>query len=78
MAYGTTSPFLGRQVLLGMVLAVCIPVLYLLIPDLFYGNPNWYDLWQAYFIMFSSCLEDHFYNHLRAEVALRVFSGVTC
>jgi len=64
-----------------MVLAVCIPVLYLLIPDLFYGKPNWYDLWQAYFMIFSSCLdrlEDHFYNHLRAEVALRLFSGVIC
>ena len=37
----------------------CVPVLYLLIPDLFYGKPNWYDLWQAYFIIFiifSSCL----------------------
>jgi len=32
-----------HQVLLGMVLAVCIPVLYLLIPDLFYGKPNWYE-----------------------------------
>ena len=25
-----------------MVLAVCVPILYLLIPDLFYGNASWY------------------------------------
>lgn len=26
-----------------MVLAVCVPVLYLLIPDLFYGKATWYE-----------------------------------
>ena len=32
-----------RKVILSMVLAVCVPVLYLLIPDLFYGKATWYE-----------------------------------
>jgi len=32
-----------QQVILSMVLAVCVPVLYLLIPDLFYGKATWYE-----------------------------------
>lgn len=33
------------QVVVGMVLTVCVPALYLLIPDLFYGKATWYDSW---------------------------------
>eukprot|EP00913_Durusdinium_trenchii_P004461 g4140.t1 len=39
MVHRMTMP----QAILGMVLAVCVPILYLLIPDLFYGNASWYE-----------------------------------
>ncbi|CAJ1374406.1 unnamed protein product [Effrenium voratum] len=41
--FRTVSKLTLHQVLFAMLMAIMVPVLYLVVPDLFYGNATWYE-----------------------------------